>query len=78
MINLENKNIILTGATGGIGNSIVDTLASLNAKLVVTVNEKRQKSVEWPLLHFFLSLYQVGLWSLHQHKSSCLFLPDLR
>ena len=25
MINLENKNIILTGATGGIGNSIVDT-----------------------------------------------------
>tara|TARA_B100000700_G_C14975086_1_gene823438 strand:- start:27 stop:764 length:738 start_codon:yes stop_codon:yes gene_type:complete len=36
MINLENKNIILTGATGGIGNSIVDTLISLNANLLVT------------------------------------------
>ena len=27
MINLENKNIIITGATGGIGFSLVDTLA---------------------------------------------------
>ena len=36
MINLENKNIILTGATGGIGSSIVDTLISLKAKILVT------------------------------------------
>tara|TARA_Y100000591_G_C21603518_1_gene579207 strand:- start:33 stop:770 length:738 start_codon:yes stop_codon:yes gene_type:complete len=36
MINLENKNIILTGATGGIGNSIVDTLLSLKANLLIT------------------------------------------
>ena len=35
MINLENKNIILTGATGGIGSSIVDTLISQKAKLLV-------------------------------------------
>ena len=42
MINLENKNIILTGATGGIGNSIVDTLIALNANLLVTgTNEKK-------------------------------------
>ena len=34
MINLENKNIILTGATGGIGNSIVDTLTSQKANLL--------------------------------------------
>tara|TARA_Y100000816_G_scaffold287846_1_gene271325 strand:- start:559 stop:1296 length:738 start_codon:yes stop_codon:yes gene_type:complete len=47
MINLENKNIILTGATGGIGNSIVDTLASLNAKLVVTgTNESKLKEIK--------------------------------
>ena len=32
MINLENKNIILTGATGGIGNSIVDTLHLFKGK----------------------------------------------
>ena len=42
MINLKNKNIILTGATGGIGNSIVDTLINLKAKLLVTgTNEKK-------------------------------------
>ena len=41
MINLENKNIILTGATGGIGNSIVDTLTHLKANVLVTgTNEK--------------------------------------
>ena len=42
MINLENKNIIITGATGGIGFSIVDTLISLKANLLVTgTNEKK-------------------------------------
>ena len=42
MINLENKNIIITGATGGIGNSIVDTLVSLKAKVLVTgTNENK-------------------------------------
>jgi len=47
MINLENKNIILTGATGGIGNSIVDTLSSLKAKLIVTgTNEKRLEELK--------------------------------
>ena len=47
MINLENKNIILTGATGGIGNSIVDTLVNLNANLVVTgTNEEKLKDLK--------------------------------
>ena len=47
MINLENKNIIITGATGGIGNSIVDTLASLNSKLIVTgTNEKKLEQLK--------------------------------
>ena len=47
MINLKNKNIIITGATGGIGNSIVDTLTSLNSKLVVTgTNEKKLEQLK--------------------------------
>ncbi len=47
MIDLENKNIILTGATGGIGNSISDTLISLKAKLVVTgTNEKKLEDLK--------------------------------
>ena len=42
MINLENKNIIITGATGGIGFSIVDTLVSLKANFLVSgTNEKK-------------------------------------
>ena len=32
MIDLKNLNIILTGATGGIGNSIVDKLISAGCK----------------------------------------------
>ena len=47
MINLENKNIILTGATGGIGNSILNTLVSLNAKVLVTgTNEKKLDEIK--------------------------------
>ncbi len=47
MINLENTNIILTGATGGIGNSIVDTLISLNAKVLATgTNEKKLEELK--------------------------------
>ena len=47
MINLENKNIIITGATGGIGNSIVDTLISLNAKVLVSgTNENKLDSLK--------------------------------
>ena len=33
MINLKNSNIILTGATGGIGGSILDKLESLSCLL---------------------------------------------
>ena len=41
MINLENKNIILTGATGGIGETIVETLISQKANLIASgTNEK--------------------------------------
>ena len=47
MINLENKNIILTGATGGIGSSILDTVISLNANVVATgTNEKKLEELK--------------------------------
>ena len=36
MMNLENKKIIVTGATGGIGNSIVERLSDAGAKIVAT------------------------------------------
>ena len=36
MINLKNLNIILTGATGGIGNAILDKLYNLDANIIAT------------------------------------------
>ena len=47
MINLENKNIILTGATGGIGTSIAETLINLKSNLIVTgTNEKKLEELK--------------------------------
>ena len=36
MINLKNLNIILTGATGGIGSAILEKLYHCNAKIIAT------------------------------------------
>ena len=36
MINLKNKNIIITGASGGIGNSIVKKLSEFGANILAT------------------------------------------
>ena len=42
MIDLKNLNIILTGATGGIGNAILDKLYNLNANVIATgTNEEK-------------------------------------
>ena len=36
MINLKNTNVVLTGATGGIGNSILEKLVDAEANVVAT------------------------------------------
>ena len=42
MIELKNTNIILTGATGGIGNSILENLVSCGANVLATgTNEEK-------------------------------------
>ena len=45
MISLKNKNVIVTGASGGIGNSIVETLSICGANIVAsgTNEEKLEK-----------------------------------
>ena len=46
MIDLTNLNIILTGATGGIGGSILKTLNKLNANIIATgTNEYKLKKI---------------------------------
>ena len=47
MIDLKNTNIILTGATGGIGNSILEKLIKSGANVLATgTNEEKLKSIK--------------------------------
>ena len=47
MIDLKNTNIILTGATGGIGNSILEKLINSGANVLATgTNEDKLKSIK--------------------------------
>ena len=45
MIDLKNKKVLITGATGGIGGSLVKKFLSLNAEVLGTGtnNEKLEK-----------------------------------
>ena len=47
MINLKNTNILLTGATGGIGNSILQNLVTSEANVVATgTNEEKLNNIK--------------------------------
>ena len=47
MIDIKNLNIILTGATGVIGNSILDKLISAGSKVLATgTNEEKLKIIQ--------------------------------
>ena len=61
MMNLENKKIIITGATGGIGNSIVKRLSDAGAKILATgtrlekLDELKSKFKNTDILKFDIS-----------------------
>ena len=47
MIDLKNLNVILTGATGGIGGAILEKLYNYNAKIIATgTNEQKLKIIK--------------------------------
>ena len=47
MINLKNINIVLTGATGGIGNSILEKLVKAEANVLATgTNEEKLSAIK--------------------------------
>ena len=47
MINIKNLSVILTGATGGIGNSILDKLVAGGAKVLATgTNDEKLKKIK--------------------------------
>ena len=46
-MNLKNKNVLITGATGGIGNTIVSKFNSLGSKIVATgTNEEKLENLK--------------------------------
>ena len=61
MYDLKNKNIIITGASGGIGNSIVKKLSDLNANIIATgtkiekLEELKSKYKNVKILRFDIS-----------------------
>ena len=61
MMNLKNKKIIITGATGGIGNSIVKKLSESGAKILATgtrlekLEELKSKFKNTDILKFDIS-----------------------
>ena len=46
-MNLKNKKVLITGATGGIGNCLVKKFDSLNSKIIATgTNEEKLKKIQ--------------------------------
>ena len=46
-MNLQNKNVLITGATGGIGNSLVAKFDALGAKIIATgTNEEKLQNLK--------------------------------
>ena len=46
-MNLKNKKILITGATGGIGNSLIDKFYSLGSSIIASgTNEDKLKSLK--------------------------------
>ena len=47
MINLKNKKVIITGATGGIGNAILETFVNYEANIIATgTNEQKLDKIK--------------------------------
>ena len=61
MIDLTNTNIILTGATGGIGNSILDNLVSLGANILATgTNEEKLKLIKEKYKNVYVEKFDIS------------------
>ena len=64
MNSLKNKNIIVTGASGGIGNSIVEKLYGYGANIVATgtriekLDELKKKFIKIKILKFNISQHE--------------------
>ena len=61
MINFKNKNVLITGATGGIGNDLINKFFNLGANILATgtktekLNEIKKKYENVKILRFDIS-----------------------
>jgi 3-oxoacyl-[acyl-carrier protein] reductase len=72
MINLKNLNIVLTGATGVIGNSILDKLISAGSTVLATgTNEEKLKLIQEKYKNL-----KVLKFDISDHKNIDKFVED--
>ena len=72
-MNLKNKKVLITGATGGIGNSLVEKFNNLNAKIIATgTNEEKLNN----LIKKFPEI-QVIKFKLQQHDKIEDFIEEV-
>tara|TARA_B100001027_G_scaffold203040_1_gene164181 strand:+ start:737 stop:1474 length:738 start_codon:yes stop_codon:yes gene_type:complete len=61
MFDLKNKKIIVTGATGGIGNAIINCFSQHQAKVLATgTNEEKLKSLKEKFNNIFVSKFDIS------------------
>ena len=72
-MNLKNKKVLITGATGGIGNSLVEKFHNLNAKIIATgTNDEKLNN----LIKKFPEI-QVIKFKLQQHDKIGDFIEEV-
>ena len=72
MIDLKNLNVILTGATGVIGNSILDKLVSAGANVLATgSNEQKLKKIQDKYKDLRVTNFDIS-----EHKKIDQFIED--
>ena len=72
-MNLKNKKILITGATGGIGNCLVEKFNKLEAKIVATgTNEEKLKKLKEKYPDIFTERFK-----LDEHNKIEKFINDV-
>ena len=73
MINLKNTNVVLTGATGGIGNSILEKLVSAEANILATGTNEEKLSI----IKNNHKLVKIKKFDISKHKEIEKFVNDV-
>ena len=59
-MNLKNKKVLITGATGGIGNSLVEKFNNLGSKIIATgTNEDKLNNLKKKYPNIFIEKFKL-------------------